>query len=252
MLRSILYILKIPTLIVAFSCIFLSVYAFAEDGKIALKNDEWTINIYPNSLQVMAELKGKDYIIISAPQDNLGAVENLKQSEESEVNWELAEETLTISFQLDGDTLHAHFQSKVAGLFTWPIISNESSIRGYILPLFEGSYVPSDDSRWLTFLVERSPMNTTEGLSKSQAEKLVRAFQAKHGKVLGGYNPDADYGVFKARDIEGALSFVRDKECRPYVVLPSGFSKRLRMSDNCGTLSYRIFQRSIGKSSMRN
>jgi hypothetical protein len=156
---------KAVALIVVFSVMFLSQFSFAENGrKIVLKSDEWTISIYPQSLQVMAEPKGKKQIQISAPQENLGAVENLRQSG-SEASWELPEEKLAISFQLDGDTLSVNFLSKVAGSFIWPIIHDEQSIRGYILPLFEGNYVPSDDAKWLTFLVERSPMNTTEGLS---------------------------------------------------------------------------------------
>jgi len=91
-------------------------------------------------------------------------------------------------------------------------------------------------------------VDVSSGLSKRSAERLVRKFQDKHGQVLGGYNSDADYGVFKARNLEAALSFAREKDCRPYVILPSGLSKRLRLSDNCGTLSYRIFQRAIGRS----
>jgi len=164
-LRTVIYLLKTSLLIVVFSVMFLSLFAFAEGGrKIVLTSEEWTITIYPGLLQVMAEPKGKERIQISAPQENLSSVENLKQSG-SKVSWELPEETLAISFRLDGETLSVHFRSKVAGTFTWPIISNEPLIQGYILPLFEGSYVPSDDTRWLAFLVERSPMNTTEGLS---------------------------------------------------------------------------------------
>ena len=72
---------KAVALIVVFSVMFLSQFSFAENGrKIVLKSDEWTISIYPQSLQVMAEPKGKKQIQISAPQENLGAVENLRQS----------------------------------------------------------------------------------------------------------------------------------------------------------------------------
>ena len=160
MLKSVLYVLT-----AAFGIMLLSPSAFAGEGKeMVLKSDEWTVSIYPTSLQVVARLKGKDQIEISVPQENLGSIENLKQAG-NEVNWELPKEALAISFRLDGETLSVHFRSKVTGSFTWPVISSDPAIRGYILPLFEGSYVPSDDARWLTFLVHRSPINTTEGLS---------------------------------------------------------------------------------------
>ena len=48
---------------------------------------------------------------------------------------------------------------------TWPVIEDFESLRGYILPFFEGSYVPKGDAAWRDFLCERGPINTTAGLS---------------------------------------------------------------------------------------
>ena len=48
---------------------------------------------------------------------------------------------------------------------TWPAIEDSESLRAYILPLFEGSYVPKNDIKWQDFLSERGPINTTAGLS---------------------------------------------------------------------------------------
>ncbi|MBI1928286.1 glycoside hydrolase [Candidatus Poribacteria bacterium] len=163
MSRAVLYFLI--SLLTMFIVLFLSPFASAEEErKMVLQSDAWTIRIYPDSLQMIAEPKGKTQIQISAPQENLGPVENLKRSG-SEVSWELPEERLTISTQLDGETLSVQLRSGDTGAFTWPIVSNQTRIRGYILPLFEGSYVPSEDARWLAFLADQSPMNTTEGLS---------------------------------------------------------------------------------------
>ena len=164
MLKYVSYFLK-TSLLIVFVVMFLSRFTFAEEKrKIVLENNMWTINIYPESLQATAEPKGKKHIQISSPKENLATIENLKSSD-SEVSWEFPAEELAISFQLDGNTLSVHFLAQTTGFFTWPIINNEPSIQGYILPLFEGSYVPSDDAKWIKFLVERSPMNTTEGLS---------------------------------------------------------------------------------------
>jgi hypothetical protein len=188
MSRPVSYLLRICLLVAALNVVLFSISTHAEGGrKIVLESDEWTVSIYPESLQVVAEPKGmregenpRDHvplhhgILISAPQEDLGSIENFKQSR-NKVSWELAGEVspgisrlqpaIVVSFQLDGETLSVHFRSKIAGPFTWPIIRDESSVRGYILPLFEGSYVPSDDARWLAFLAARSPTNTTEGLS---------------------------------------------------------------------------------------
>ncbi len=138
--------------------------SFCRANQIVLKSEVWTIRIQPDSLQVTAEPKGKSPIQISAPQENLGAVEGLRQNENS-VSWEFPQKKISISFRVEGEELSANFHSQQTGAFTWPIVKDEKAIAGYILPLFEGSYVPSDDTEWRTFLIGRSPMDTTEGLS---------------------------------------------------------------------------------------
>jgi len=144
--------------------IFSTTFAPAEDEAwIVLKSDEWTMKIDPRSLQVMAQPNGEEWVQLSAPQAGLAKVENIEKVGNS-VSWKFPEKSLAVSFQLDGDTLSVQFYSGTAGSFTWPIVSDKA-IEAYILPLFEGSYVPSDDPQWLTFLVNRSPINTTEGLS---------------------------------------------------------------------------------------
>ena len=147
------------------SIMFLGTFVFAgQEEIVVLTSDDWTVRIYPKSLQVLGELKGKNRIQISAPQANLGTIENLKQSKDR-VSWELPREKISLTFQLKGEELSVYFRSQQTSSFTWPIINNEKSIRGYILPLFEGSYAPVDDAEWIGFLIAQSPMNTTEGLS---------------------------------------------------------------------------------------
>lgn len=131
---------------------------------IVLRGDAWTVQIDTESLQVTAQPHGKGTVQVSAPQEGLGAVKQLEHSERH-ASWELAEKGLRVSFRLDDDTLSAHFLSRAPGRFTWPICGNGPGLRAYILPLFEGSYVPADHAEWLAFLTKRSPMSTTEGLS---------------------------------------------------------------------------------------
>ncbi len=142
-----------------------STLALAEsEQSVVLKGETWTIRIYPESLQVTAQPKGKEKVQVSAPQENLGPVKQLKQSKH-EVSWEIDEKNLLVSYKLDGETLFVRFLSKASQRFTWPVLGNDPAGQAYILPLFEGSYVPCDNAQWLAFLINRSPMNTTEGLA---------------------------------------------------------------------------------------
>jgi hypothetical protein len=101
---------------------------------------------------------------VSAPQEGLGPVEAVERTN-SEVSWELSAKKVRVSFRTDGDALLVSFLSREPGEFTWPMVGEDPGVQAYILPLAEGSYVPSDDSRWLAHLVGLSPMSATEALS---------------------------------------------------------------------------------------
>ena len=137
---------------------------FADQTTYTLENDVWTIQIASKSLEIIAKPNGQTPIQIAAPQENLGEITDVKQIKDG-ISWELPKRGISVSFQLSDNSLSISFVSNSTGDFTWPIVSYTPTIQGYVLPLFEGSYVPADDLEWQTFLVERSPMNTTEGLS---------------------------------------------------------------------------------------
>ncbi len=165
MQKFFLYPLRSFLLMVLLIAMSFHTYALAESGQsVVLKGETWTIHIHPESLQVTAQPKGKGSVQVSEPQENLGAVKQLRQSDH-EVSWELGKKNLLVSFRLEGQSLAVRFTSKAPGRFTWPILLNDRTVQAYILPLFEGSYVPSGNAQWLSFLTENSPMNTTEGLS---------------------------------------------------------------------------------------
>lgn len=137
----------------------------AESGQsVELKDETWTITIHPESLQVTAQPKGKDKVQVSAPQANLGPMKQLKKTDREAI-WELSEKNIVVSVKLDGETLSVDFLSTAPGKLTWPVLGNNPAVHAYVLPLFEGSYVPCENAQWLAFLTESSPMNTTEGLS---------------------------------------------------------------------------------------
>ena len=131
---------------------------------VVLADEKWTIRVDPGSLEMIAQPQGEPQLLISAGQENLGPVRGLSQSER-EANWELSERNVVVSVRLSGDALQVNFRAGSPGSFTWPIVGSDPALEAYILPLFEGSYVPADDQEWLQFLVSNGPMSSTEGLS---------------------------------------------------------------------------------------
>jgi hypothetical protein len=131
---------------------------------VVLKNETWSVRIAPGSLETTLAPPKADAVRLSVPQDGLGEVRELQQTE-TEATWKLGDKGLAASFRLVGDALLVHFVSAEPGRLTWPILSGGPPVRAYILPLFEGSYVPSEDAAWRTFLASHDPIGTTEGLS---------------------------------------------------------------------------------------
>ena len=136
---------------------------------VDLSNAAWTVEIVPRSLAV--ETYPADSVVslpISWGQTGFSNIKEFTQ-EGNTVSWRLPEHFLTVRFQLMDDSLSVEFvQDKFADdalSLTWPVIEDFESLRGYILPFFEGSYVPKDDVIWRDFLSERGPINTTAGLS---------------------------------------------------------------------------------------
>jgi len=136
---------------------------------IRFGSDVWDIEIVPQSLAMNVYPAGTDIKVqASLGQTGLGAVTDVSH-ENNGVSWKLPECSLTVHVEWIRDSLTIEFiQDDPANdpqNFTWPIIENTESIRGYIFPFFEGSYVPKDDITWRDFLRDRGPINTTAGLS---------------------------------------------------------------------------------------
>ena len=133
---------------------------------VRLSNEKWTVEIAPQSLEVLARPKGKPTVPISKGQTGLGSVTTLVQHE-NRASWELPEASLTVSVELIDASLavEVEFVSATAGNLTWPIIPDTPALHGYMLPFFEGSYVPKDDKLWQDFLSGQGPINTTAGLA---------------------------------------------------------------------------------------
>ncbi len=136
---------------------------------VRLSNSAWAIDIAPQSIAANAYSSGaKTAIPISAGQAGLGDVTEFSQ-EGNAVSWKLPDHFLTLRFELIGEFLAVEFiqndRTGNASHLTWPVIEDFPSLHAYILPFFEGSYVPKDDVTWQDFLSEQGPINTTAGLS---------------------------------------------------------------------------------------
>jgi len=136
----------------------------ADELPVALKEGDWTVHVDPRSLRVTASVDGHGQVELSAGQGDLGPVEGLRCSDR-EAAWQFTEGGVCVLFRLDGDGLSAQFASEGPGRFTWPILRGEWPCRAYVLPLFEGSYVPADSAEWRDLLDRRLPASTMEGLS---------------------------------------------------------------------------------------
>ena len=136
---------------------------------VRLSDSVWTVDIAPQSIAVKAYPIGeKTAVPISSGQTEFGNVTEFSQ-ENNTVSWRIADRFLTVRFELVDDSLSVEFiqdkRTNDALSLTWPVIEDSQTLRAYILPLFEGSYVPKDDITWQDFLSERGPIDTTAGLS---------------------------------------------------------------------------------------
>ena len=163
MFGSRLYILSLGILL------FTAISVGAAPETVRLSNGVWTVDIATQSLAVNAyPVESKTAVPISAAQPGFGDVAKFVQDDNT-VSWRIADQFLTVRFELIDESLSVEFvhdkQTSDTLRLTWPAIEDSESLRAYILPLFEGSYVPKNDIKWQDFLSERGPINTTAGFS---------------------------------------------------------------------------------------
>jgi len=163
LIRSQFYILSVGILLLT------AISGGAAPETVQLSNSVWTVDIATQSLAVNAyPVESETAVPISAAQPGFGNVADFSQDDDT-VSWRIVDRFLTVQFELVGESLSVAFvhnrQTSDTLRLTWPVIEDSQSLRAYILPLFEGSYVPQNDMTWQNFLSERGPINTTAGLS---------------------------------------------------------------------------------------
>ena len=164
MSRAQFYILSIGILLLT------AINVGAAPETVHLSNSMWRVDIVLASLAVEARLVDAEETVvpISSGQTGFGDVAEFSQGDNI-VSWRIVDRFLTVHFGLIGESLSVEFVhdqwTNDRHRLTWPVIEDFRSLHGYILPFFEGSYVPKDDVTWQDFLSERGPINTTAGLS---------------------------------------------------------------------------------------
>ncbi len=126
-------------------------------ASITLSNNTWRIEADPQTLAVTAQLKDGSTLPISSPQSP-AKISKLAH-EPMEASWFLDDRQTSIAMRLESDTLHVRVIASSNGDFTWPVISPAKTSRAYILPIWEGSYVPIDDTDWIKHLTTDGPFD---------------------------------------------------------------------------------------------
>jgi hypothetical protein len=130
-----------------------------------LQNEIWEVVVLPESLRVSGRSLGSlEWISLSEGQVPWGTVADLN-AEQACVQWRIPEVDVTVIFALEEGALEVNFETGTPGRLTWPVVGGDRRVRGFVLPIGEGHYVPADDEAWQARLARRSPMDTMEGLS---------------------------------------------------------------------------------------
>ncbi len=142
--------------------VFFATVTMAQDT-VSLKNPIWTLTIEPTTLQVTAKVAGGPPATISAAQPEPKQIINLKHTG-TNASWDIPTSSVSVSLRLEGDTLEVRFQAGKPGTeFTWPRTA-DAAIQAWALPLNEGSFVPSNDAKWISHLTGSGPLDTTADL----------------------------------------------------------------------------------------
>lgn len=134
------------------------------DSRVRLRAAGWEAQISPATLAVTVVPSNGRPVEVSAPQPGLGVVRDLTHSH-TRAAWGVGDPPVRVAAEVVGDALHLRFEAEGPANVTWPVVVPGREARAYLLPLFEGSYVPVDNAEWGEFLADSGPMSTTEGLS---------------------------------------------------------------------------------------
>ncbi|QBC45636.1 glycoside hydrolase [Iodobacter fluviatilis] len=180
---------------------------------LTLASSDWTIDIDPTTLAATAKLADGSPLTLSIPSKAVSVTE-LKQTA-AQASW-LWGNRVKVETQLNGAVLSVKFSHTESGQISWPLIP--SGAKGLLLPLFEGSYIPTQDAAWRKALgQEYSGINTTEGLSLpvlglDYGQHIVSVLFANPFNNELSFAPDAKGIAISAKHEFSRLDFQRPYE----------------------------------------
>jgi hypothetical protein len=131
--------------------------------EIRLQNAALAVTCDPSRMELTLTPTGQPALQFSSDWPKPGQVSELKHAA-NRASWRIADRHLTVSLLLTNASVYVEFTADEPGVLEWPALAPGNTARAWILPMFEGVYVPTDDARWQSFLEKESPMNTTSGL----------------------------------------------------------------------------------------
>jgi len=146
---------------------FWSVLLVAENASaelIQLQNEAMSVQCDASRMELHLTPVGRSEFVFVSDWSKSERIEALEKSSE-QASWRVPERDLTVKLRLEKESLFVEFVASEAGVLGWPTCAPGTNVHAWVLPLFEGVYIPSDDARWQAHLVKESPMNTTAGLT---------------------------------------------------------------------------------------
>lgn len=137
--------------------------ATASAGEIQLRKGNLGVRCDPARLVLDVIPAGRGAVRFTTDWAAPERIESLQQSEAS-ARWELPGRQLTLSLRLETNAVLVEFTARQAGTLNWPALAPDAQVRAWMLPTFEGVWVPAADTNWQAFLAQASPLNTTAGL----------------------------------------------------------------------------------------
>jgi hypothetical protein len=134
--------------------------AHGEDIYVLInENHEFTVS--PASFLLSWSAAGKrEYLISGAT----GKKEyEIVHEGPDDISWLYPCSGISVFMKLYDDYLDVSIQSKFVSEFTWPRVM--AGIDAYTIPLYQGKYIPADDSLWAHHLESRGELNALEALS---------------------------------------------------------------------------------------
>lgn len=136
----------------------------SDAAEIILRNQAYSVVFNPATLEFRMIPDGRPQVSLFGPVAKPGQVEEIEITPER-ARWKLGDRGWQFTVQLFDDSFHVDCVADAAGTLDWLRVASSPAVKGWILPLFEGVYVPAGDELWGKFLAASGTLNTTADLT---------------------------------------------------------------------------------------